>query len=50
MAKNVIVTGGAKGIGRAVAVAFEKTGCIIVLNYRSRVPDELIKEIEGCGV
>ncbi|MBR6401716.1 MAG: 3-oxoacyl-[Firmicutes bacterium] len=50
MAKNVIVTGGAKGIGRAVAVAFAKKGCNIVLNYRSTVPDELIKEIEGCGV
>ena len=50
MAKNVIVTGGAKGIGRAVALAFAKTGCNIVLNYRSTVPDELIKEIEGCGV
>ena len=50
MAKNVIVTGGAKGIGRAVALAFAKQGCNVVLNYRSTVPDELIKEIEGCGV
>ena len=50
MAKNVIVTGAAKGIGRAVALAFAKQGCNVVLNYRSTVPDELIKEIEGCGV
>lgn len=48
--KNVIVTGAAKGIGRAIAVAFAKEGCNIVLNYRSTVPDELIKEIEDCGV
>ncbi|MBQ9605190.1 MAG: 3-oxoacyl-[Firmicutes bacterium] len=48
--KNVIVTGAAKGIGRAIAVAFAKEGCNIVLNYRSSVPDELIKEIEGYGV
>ncbi|MBQ9519606.1 MAG: 3-oxoacyl-[Firmicutes bacterium] len=50
MAKNVIVTGAAKGIGRAVALAFAKSGCNVVLNYRSTVPDELIKEIEGMGV
>ncbi|MBO5561469.1 MAG: 3-oxoacyl-[acyl-carrier-protein] reductase, partial [Firmicutes bacterium] len=50
MQKNVIVTGAAKGIGRAIAVAFAKEGCNIVLNYRSSVPDELIKEIEGYGV
>ena len=48
--KNVIVTGAAKGIGRAVALAFAKEGCNIVLNYRSTVPDELIKEIEDMGV
>ncbi len=50
MQKNVIVTGAAKGIGRAVAVAFAKEGCNILLNYRTSVPEELIKEIEGCGV
>lgn len=48
--KTVIVTGGAKGIGRAIAVAFANEGCNIVLNYRSTVPDELIKNIESKGV
>lgn len=48
--KNVIVTGGAKGIGKAVALAFAKKGCNIVLNYRSTVPQELIDEIEATGV
>ena len=48
--KTAIVTGGAKGIGKAIAVAFAKKGCNIVLNYRSNVSDETIKEIEDCGV
>ena len=47
--KTVIVTGGAKGIGRAIALAFADEGCNIVLNYRSTVPDELIKDIESKG-
>lgn len=50
MAENVIVTGAAKGIGRAVALAFAKEGCNIVLNYRSTVPQELIDSIEAMGV
>ena len=48
--KNVIVTGAAKGIGKAIAVAFAKEGCNIVLNYHSNVSPETIAEIEGCGV
>ena len=48
--KTAIVTGAAKGIGRAIAAAFAKEGCNIVLNYHSRVSEETIKEIEGCGV
>lgn len=45
--KNVIVTGGAKGIGKAIALAFAEEGCNIVLNYHSSVSDETIKEIEA---
>lgn len=48
--KTVIVTGAAKGIGKAIALAFAAKGCNIVLNYRSSVSDETIKEIEGYGV
>jgi 3-oxoacyl-[acyl-carrier protein] reductase len=48
--KNVIVTGAAKGIGKAIAVAFAKEGCNIVLNYHSHVEEETIREIEECGV
>ncbi len=52
MLKNqtVLVTGGAKGIGRAVAIAFAKEGCNIALNYRSQVSDELVEEIKSYGV
>lgn len=48
--KTAVITGAAKGIGRATAIRFAKEGCNIVLNYRSNVSDELIAEIEGYGV
>lgn len=48
--KTVLVTGAAKGIGKAIAIAFAKEGSNIVLNYRSAVSDELIAEIESYGV
>lgn len=48
--KTVIVTGAAKGIGKAIALQFAKEGCNIVLNYRSQVSPETIEEIEACGV
>ena len=40
--KTAIVTGAAKGIGRAIAAAFAKEGCNIVLNYLSSVSEETI--------
>ncbi|WP_317366588.1 3-oxoacyl-[acyl-carrier-protein] reductase [uncultured Tyzzerella sp.] len=48
--KTVIVTGGAKGIGKAIAIAFAKEGANIVLNYRSTSPEDVAKEIESFGV
>jgi len=48
--KTVVVTGAAKGIGKAIAIEFAKEGANIVLNYRSKVEDETIKEIEAFGV
>ena len=48
--KTVIVTGGAKGIGKAIAIAFAKEGANIVLNYRSTSPEDVVKEIENYGV
>ena len=47
--KTAVVTGAAKGIGKAIAVRFAQEGCNIVLNYRSSVVEEVIKEIESCG-
>lgn len=48
--KTVLVTGAAKGIGKAIALAFANQGCNIVLNYRSNVSDDTIKEIEAYNV
>ena len=42
--KTAVVTGAAKGIGKAIALAFAKEGCNIVLNYHSSLDDET------CGV
>ena len=48
--KTVVVTGAAKGIGYAIALAFAKEGANIVLNYRSNVAQEAIQQIESYGV
>jgi len=48
--KTVVVTGAAKGIGRAIALKFAEKGANIVLNYRSSVSDELISEIKAMKV
>ena len=48
--KTAVVTGAAKGIGKAIALAFAKEGCNIVLNYHSSVAPETIQEIEAFGV
>ena len=48
--KTAVVTGAAKGIGKAIALAFAKEGCNIVLNYHSNLSEETIQEIEACNV
>lgn len=48
--KTVVVTGGAKGIGKAIALRFAKEGANIVLNYRSTSPEAVKNEIEAMGV
>lgn len=48
--KTVVVTGGAKGIGKAIALKFADEGANIVLNYRSSAPDDVVKEITDKGV
>ena len=48
--KTAVVTGAAKGIGKAIALAFAEEGCNIVLNYHSNVSEETIQQIEAYGV
>lgn len=50
--KTAIVTGGARGIGRGIALKLAEEGANIVLNYRSSgsFVDEIVSEIEGKGV
>ncbi|KAL8267201.1 hypothetical protein R6Q59_004545 [Mikania micrantha] len=47
----VIVTGASRGIGKAVALAFGKAGCKVLVNYvkPSKEAEEVCKEIEGVG-
>jgi 3-oxoacyl-[acyl-carrier protein] reductase len=47
--KTVIVTGAAKGIGAAVAVAFAEKGANVVINYRNTSPDDTVSKIEATG-
>jgi len=48
--KTAIVTGAAKGIGRAIALRFAQGGTDVVLNYRASDPQGLVAEIEALGV
>ena len=48
--KAAIVTGAAKGIGRAIALKFAQNGVDVTLNYRGTDPAGLVAEIEGLGV
>ena len=50
--KTAIVTGGAKGIGKGIALKLAEEGANIVLNYRSSgsFVDEVVSEIEAKGV
>lgn len=48
--KVAIVTGAAKGIGKAIAIEFAKLGMNIVLNYNSTKPDDTIQLIKSLNV
>ncbi|MEW9096800.1 MAG: 3-oxoacyl-[acyl-carrier-protein] reductase [Clostridiaceae bacterium] len=50
--KTAVVTGGTRGIGKAIALKLADLGANIVINYRSsgKVVEEVIKEIENKGV
>lgn len=49
--KTAVVTGGSRGIGRAIALKLAELGANIVLNYNSSVNavEEVVKEIEQKG-
>jgi len=49
--KKAIVTGGGRGIGRAVALAFAEEGADILVNYQSNeaAAREVVESIEGLG-
>ena len=48
---NVLVTGGSRGIGRAVALRFARAGCSVAVGYRSRaeLAEGVAAEARGLG-
>jgi 3-oxoacyl-[acyl-carrier protein] reductase len=49
--KIALVTGGGRGIGRAISLALARTGCDIAVNYRERRDDadSAVREIQKLG-
>ena len=50
--RNAVITGGSRGIGRGIALAFAKEGANIAFSYRSnaKAAEETKKDIEKLGV
>lgn len=50
--KSAVITGAARGVGRATALALAKLGCNVVINYRSskEQADKTVSSIEAFGV
>lgn len=48
--KTVLVTGGSRGIGKAIVYAFAKAGYNVILNYNNSVQSakEIVDDLEGC--
>ena len=49
--KNAIVTGGGRGVGRAICLAFAKEGANVVVNYagNEKAANEVVDIIKGMG-
>ena len=49
LGKTVVVTGGTRGIGRAIALRFAELGANIVVNYANNKDENLFAELSGKG-
>src|ERR1700729_2676158 len=49
--KNAVVTGGSRGIGRAIALGLAEAGADVALTYREKraEADAVVREIEALG-
>ena len=49
--KNAVVTGGGRGVGRAICLAFAKEGANVVVNYagNQKAADEVVGMIQAMG-
>jgi 3-oxoacyl-[acyl-carrier protein] reductase len=49
--KTALVTGGSRGLGRAIALAFARQGADVAINYRgnAEAANEVVAEITGSG-
>jgi 3-oxoacyl-[acyl-carrier protein] reductase len=49
--KNAVVTGGGRGVGRAISLAFAEEGANVVVNYagNERAANEVVEMIKGMG-
>ncbi|OQA77423.1 MAG: 3-oxoacyl-(acyl-carrier-protein) reductase FabG [bacterium ADurb.Bin243] len=47
--KVALITGGSRGIGKAIAVEFAKSGYNVVFTYNSTLPDGVLNELKALG-